>query len=145
MNYQTNTISQLHSIARENVRKLSNMTKTLKNTVELSLVRRDLYVVLTSYSKENCSINNSLHYDIDTRLFLSQFFTGIGFDKATGLLASLNIEGSVGTKQTFHNHQPVLTADIIKTNTAVIKEAHANEIKATILDMVEEKGIENEL
>ena len=79
------------------------------------------------------------------RLFLSPLLTGTGSEKATGFLACLNIKGTVGTKRTFYNHQLVLTADIIKTTTVVIQEAQAADIKATILERLKEKGVENEL
>ena len=56
---------------------------------------------------------------------MSPFLTGTGFEKATGVLACLNIEGTVGSNRTFYNHHALLTANIIKTTTAVIQEAQA--------------------
>ena len=82
---------------------------------------------------DNYSLNNSLQYDIDTCLFFAPFVTGCGFNKASGLLASLKIKGTVFTKALFYNHQPVVTRDIMKVTASIIKEAQQAENKATIL------------
>ena len=146
MNYLKKTIPELHGTERKKkVRQLANMTKAWNEIIKPSLVLRDLDVGRTSYFKENTANNNSLQYDINTRLFVSPFLTGTGFDKATGILACLNIEGTVGTKRSFYTHQSIITSDIIKTTTAVIKEAQVNEIKATILERLEEKGIDKDI
>ena len=75
---------------------------------------------------------------------MSTFLTGSSFEKAVRVLACLNIEVTVGTNRTFYNHQALLTANIIKTTTAVIQEAQAEEIKATILEKLAEQGINEE-
>ena len=73
------------------------------------------------------------------QLFLSSFLTGVGFDKVADVLASLNIEGILGTKRKFYDNQATLTGDILKITKAVIKEAQDKEIKATILEIMNKR------
>ena len=115
------------------------MTNAWNNIIKPTLVRHELHVGLTSYFEENFSIKKSPQYDINTRFFLSPFLTGTSFDKAAWVLVSLNIEGTLGTKRTFYNHQALLTGDIIKITKAVIKEAQDKEIKATILEIMNKR------
>ena len=130
---------ELHKSERKKMmRQLNNKTKIWNTIVKPSLRIRELDLDITSYFEANCSFNNAVQYDINTRLFMSPFLTGTGFEKATGILACLNVEGSVGSNRTFYNHQALLTANIIKTTTAVIQEAQAEEIKANILEKLVE-------
>lgn len=111
----------------------------LGGKIQPILARRQLVSGTTSYLNDNCSANNSLQYDINTRQFLSPFLTSSGYEKVTGFIISLNIEGTAMLKRTFYNHQPVVIRDVIKVTTAVIKEAQQAEIKATILEHLKEK------
>ena len=93
-----------------------------KNT-KLVLARRELKLGTTSYVNDIYSVNNSLQYNINTRLFLFPFLTGCGFENTSGLLASLNIKGTTFIKGSFYNHQPFITRDVMKVTTSILKEA----------------------
>ena len=122
--YLTNILPQTKNADRKKLKR-QLIKKTLKrdNIIKPTLLRRDSYVGLTSYSQEKCSLNTSIQYDLSVRLSLSPFLNCVGFKKVAGILASLSINGATGIKHTFYDNQATLTRDIIRITEAVIKDA----------------------
>ena len=124
----------------KNKRQLRDMICLWEINTKYVLDRRELKLGTPSYTNDIYSVNNSLQYNISTNSFVSPFLIGCGFQNASGLLASLNIEGTAFIKALYYNYQPAITRDVMKVPKFMIKEAQQAEIKATILEQLSKKG-----
>ena len=116
------------------------MSKIFEKDYTNRKAERELDITLTSYFDETLASNNSLQYDINTRLYLAPFMMGKGFESCTAMMASLNIEGTVGTRRSFSRHQPRVTKDVRVVTKMAIKQAMTNEVKAVIRKQLTEDG-----
>ena len=122
--YLTNLVPTLYGPERyKKKRKLTNLLKDFIETISPTLSSRQLVLQQITYATEQKGNRIAMKYDLNTCLYMAPFFTGSGFDTCLGTLASLNIEGTVGTKRSFYRHQQNIASNIRNITSSVIYEA----------------------
>ena len=139
--YLERTIPNMHYNGRyKKQRVLKNLSRKFQTEGDKLRFTRELDMMMTSYFDDTLSSQNCIQYDINTRLYLAPFMMGKGFESCTAMMASLNMEGTVGTRRSFSRHQHTVMKDIRIVTKMAIQQAMTNEIKAAIMEQLSEDG-----